>query len=168
MRALAPPAVSAAAYVLLQAATSSASSAAPATFAEVYAWVYRTGKEVPLDVPAATCLGLKTPQMIYERTWVSPDAKVHSVEVSEGRNSPFAVLSVRRSLDEDYAGTFWLSGKDGRLSGVCHSPYMYASFVAVKDGSLDGVFQSEKAYDFEKFVQRWRWDRYAPVKRDYP
>jgi hypothetical protein len=153
--------------LLLQAAQLAASSGL-ASFADVYGWVYRTGKEVAVDVPAASCLGLKTPQNVYERTWLAPDAKVHAIEVSEDRNNPFVVISVRRSLDQQYAGKFWLAGKDGRLSNVCNSPHMYAAFVPVTDRSLDGEFQSEKTYFGDKFGQRWRWDRYSPVKRVYP
>lgn len=143
-------------------------SPGPAAFPDVYGWVYRTGKEVAVDVPAASCLGLKTPQNVYERTWLAPDAKVHAIEVGEDRNNPFVVVSVRRSLDEQYAGKFWLAGADGRLASVCNSPHMYAAFFPVRDGSLDGEFQSEKTYFLKKFGERWRWDRYAPVKRAYP
>lgn len=153
--------------LLLQAGQLSASSSA-ATFADMLGWVYRTGKEVPLDVPAATCLGLKTPQSVYERTWLAPDARIHAVEVGEDRANPFVVMSVRRSLDEDYGGKFWLVGRNGGLLGACSSRFMYASFVRVNDGSLDAEFQSEKSYYLEKFGQRWKWDRYVPVKRDYP
>lgn len=155
------------ASLLLQVAQPSVTSGA-ATFTDVYGWVYRTGREVPVDIPAAACLGLKTPQNIYERTWVAPDAKVHSIEVGEDRDNPFVVLSVRRSIGEEYAGKFWLAGKDGRPLGVCSSPFTNASFVRVNDGSLDAEFQSEKTYFLEKFGQRWKWDRYAPVKRNYP
>lgn len=159
--------VLAAAGLLVQ-ATQPSDSSGPAAFAEVYGWVYRTGREVPVDVPAAACLGLKTPQNVYERTWLAPDARVHSIEVGEDRNSPFVVISVRHSVDDEYAGKFWLAGKDGRLSNACNSPHMYASFEEVKDGSLDAEFGSEKAYFLEKFGQRWKWDRYAPVKRSDP
>ena len=151
---------------LLQAAQLSGSSG-PATLADVYGWVYQTGKEVPLDVPAATCLGLRTPQNVYERTWIAPDAKIHAIEVGEDRNKPFFVISVRRSLDGDYAAQFWLAGRDGRLASVCNSPFMYASFARVNDGSLDAEFNSEKTYFLEKFGERWKWDRYKPVKRTY-
>ena len=139
----------------------------PATFADVYGWVYQTGKPVPVG-KAAACLGLKTPQTVYERTWLSPDAKVHAVEVSQDANNPFAIMSVRHSLEDEYAGKFWLAGKDGRLLGVCSAPFLYAALSRVKDGSLDSEFQSEKAWYVEKLGQRWKWDRYTPVKRSYP
>ena len=84
--------------LLVQAAPLSGSSG-PAMFADVYGWVYQTGKEVPVDVPAAACLGVTTPQNVYERTWLAPDAKVHAIEVGEDRNNPFVVVSVRHSLD---------------------------------------------------------------------
>lgn len=153
--------------LLLQAAQMPGASG-PVTFADMYGWVYRTGKEIPVDIPAANCLGMKTPQNVYERTWVSPDAKVHSVELSEDKNNPFVVMSVQHSLHAEYFGSFWLSTRDGRLLGACNSPSMYASFVAVKDGSMDAQFESEKAYYLKKFEERGRWDRYVPVERDYP
>lgn len=153
--------------LLVQAAQLSGASG-PATFADVYGWVYSTGKEVPVEVPAATCLGLEIPQSVYERTWLAPDAQIHAVEVGEDKTHPFVVMSVRHSLDEQSAGKFWLAGKDGHLSDVCNSPHMYGSFERVKDGSLDAEFQSEKAYFLEKFGRRWKWDRYAPMKREYP
>jgi len=152
---------------LLQAAQPAAPPG-PATLADVYGWVYRTGKEVPIDVPAAACLGLKTPQKIYERTWLAPDGRIHAIEAGEDKANPFVLLSVRHSLDEDYAGKFWLAGANGGLLGACDSPFMYASFARVNDGSLDAEFRSEKMYFLDKFGQRWKWDRYAPVKRDYP
>lgn len=145
-----------------------AQPAGPATFAGVYGWVYETGRAVPVNNPAAACLGLKTPQTVYERTWLSPDAKVHAVEVSQDSKNPFAIMSVRHTIEDEYAGKVWLAGPDGGLLAVCNSPFMYASFSRVKDGSLDSEFQSEKAYYLEKLGQRWKWDRYTPVKRSYP
>lgn len=153
--------------LLLQAAQLSGSFG-PAALPDVYGWVYRTGKEIPLDIPAAACLGLKTPQSVYERTWMGPDTRVHAMEVSEDKNNPFVVMSVQHNLHDQYFGSFWLSTRDGRLLSVCNSPSMYASFVAVKDGSLGAQFDSEKAYYLKKFGERGRWDRYVPVERDYP
>ena len=43
-----------------------------------------------------------------------------------------------------------------------------ATYVAVKDGSLDAKFESEKEYFVEKFEHRNRWDRFVSPKRDYP
>lgn len=138
------------------------------SFADVYAWVYRTGKEVPLNVPAATCLGLKTPQNVYERTWLAPDFRFHAIEVGEDGQNPFVLLTVRRSLTEVYYGSYWLAGKDGRLLGTCSSPFMNASFVPIEDGSLDAKFESEKTYILARFGQRARWDTFVPNKRNYP
>ena len=121
-----------------------------------------------MNVPAAQCLGLKTPQSVYERTWLAPDAKVHAMEVGADTKNPFVLLAVRHNLGGDYFGAYFLSDEDGRLLGVCNSPFVNASFVAVKDGSLDVKFESEKAYFLQKFGQRGKWDRYAPVKRNYP
>jgi hypothetical protein len=153
--------------LLLQAAQVSASPGA-ATLGEVYGWVYRTGKEVQINAHVAACLGVKTPQSLYQRTWVSPDGKVHAFEIGEDRTSPFVLMSVQRGLNAAYLGSFWLSTREGRLLAVCDSPFVNADFARVTDGSLDAAFQSEKAYYLDKYGQRARWDRYVPVERDYP
>lgn len=154
--------------VVLLLQTAGAAPAETATFLDLYAWVYRTGKEVTVDVPAATCLGLKTPQSVYERAWLSPDAKVHAIKAGEDRQNPFVLLSIQHSLDDLYNGSFWLATRDGRLLGTCESPFMNASYVAVKDGSLDARFEAEKTYFLTKFDQRARWDTFVPPKRSYP
>ena len=152
--------------LLLQA--SEAAIAESATFPDLYAWVYRTGKEVTINGPAATCLGVKTPQSVYERTWLAPDTKFHAIRVSEDRQNPFVLLSVQRGLADLYFGSFWLATTDGRLLATCDSPFVNASFVAVKDGSLDAKFASEKTYFLTKFDQRAKWDTFVPAKRSYP
>jgi hypothetical protein len=141
-------------------------SAAAETFEDVYGWVYRTGKEVDVNVPAATCLGLKTPQTIFERTWIGTDAKVHAI--ADAKDSSIVLLSVMHDLSSPYSGSFWLSTKDGRLLGVCNSPFLNAAYVAVKDGSLDAKFESEKTYFITRFGDRVRWDRLVTPKRAYP
>ena len=158
---------SAFAALLLPAAPSS-SFPDPAAFADVYGWVYRTGRDVEANTPAAACLGLNTPARLYERTWLAPDGRAHAIEVSEDRNHAFLVMSVQYGLHETWSGTFWLASSDGRLLVVCNVPFVNASFVAVKDGSRDAAFQAEKTYFLEKFAQRARWDRYRAAKRDYP
>lgn len=165
-RAMVKSCVLATVILLLQAPE--AARADPASFPDLYIWVYRTGKDVTVDVPAATCLGLKTPQSVYERAWVAPDARVHAIKVGEDRQNPFVVLSVQHSLEDLYNGSFWLATKDGRLLGTCNSPFINASYVAVKDGSLDAKFQSEKTYFLTRFDQRAKWDTFVPVKRSYP
>src|SRR5437899_6528004 len=150
-------------FFLLQTAQLSGAPGA-ATFADVYGWVYRTGKEVDLNVPAATCLGLKTPAGIFERTWRGTDAKIHAVAVGKDKDHAFVLISVQRNLGDTYSGSFWLSSKDGRLMGVCNSAFVNASYVAVKDGSLDAKFESEKEYFVEKFEHRNRWDRFVSPK----
>ena len=157
-----------AALVFLAQAAKLSDSASAATFEDVYGWVYRTGREVAINMPAAACLGLKTPQSVFERAWLGLDSRIHAIAVGEDKKNPFVLISVLHDLRSNYFGSFFLSGKDGRLLGVCDSPHVNASFVAVKDGSLDAKFESENTYLLERLGQRWKLDRFVPVERDYP